>query len=104
MANLVSGFLCSIPLDDGWPFIFYIYGSFSALKRERGAEMWKERERDVVRGRREEKDGGREGGRAKERECGWMGRETEGKRGKRWGRRSAQRVTDRQTDGDTDTD
>ncbi|KAK7485772.1 hypothetical protein BaRGS_00022953, partial [Batillaria attramentaria] len=25
MATMVSGFLCSIPVDEGWPFIFYVY-------------------------------------------------------------------------------
>ena len=68
MANLVSGFLCSISLDDGWPFIFYIYGRFSALKRERGAKMWRERERAGVRGGGERKMEGEREGRGKERE------------------------------------
>ena len=57
----MSGFLCSISLDDGWPFIFYIYGSFSAMKRERGAEMWRESEIAGVESG-VEKDGWRERG------------------------------------------
>ncbi|KAK7486159.1 hypothetical protein BaRGS_00022625 [Batillaria attramentaria] len=31
VANLVSGFLCAIPLDEGWPFIFYLYGVIAVL-------------------------------------------------------------------------
>ncbi|KAK7484461.1 hypothetical protein BaRGS_00024346, partial [Batillaria attramentaria] len=31
VANLVSGFLCSIPLDEGWPFIFYTYGAVAVV-------------------------------------------------------------------------
>ncbi|KAK6165948.1 hypothetical protein SNE40_022752 [Patella caerulea] len=28
---LVSGYLCTIQLDNGWPFIFYVFGGFSLL-------------------------------------------------------------------------
>ncbi|ESO82092.1 hypothetical protein LOTGIDRAFT_135330, partial [Lottia gigantea] len=28
---LVSGYLCTIPLDHGWPFIFYVFGGFALL-------------------------------------------------------------------------
>ncbi|XP_070184809.1 sialin-like [Littorina saxatilis] len=29
VANFVSGFLCGVPVDDGWPFIFYTYGGLA---------------------------------------------------------------------------
>ena len=102
MANLVSGFLCSISLDDGWPFIFYIYGRFSALKRERGAKMWRERERAGVRGGGE-KDGGRERGkgeRERESASGWGERlrEREGRDG------DGEGSTERETETETETE
>nr|KAG5700813.1 hypothetical protein BaRGS_024199 [Batillaria attramentaria] len=28
---LISGFLCKIPVDNGWPFVFYFYGTVSVL-------------------------------------------------------------------------
>ncbi|KAL8624315.1 hypothetical protein ACOMHN_044746 [Nucella lapillus] len=31
VVSLTSGFLCSIPLDNGWPFIFYVHGALSIL-------------------------------------------------------------------------
>ena len=27
----ISGFLCSIPVDGGWPFVFYVFGAVSLL-------------------------------------------------------------------------
>ena len=26
-----SGFLCSIPVDGGWPFVFYVFGGLSLV-------------------------------------------------------------------------
>ena len=26
VSTFVSGFLCDVPLDNGWPFIFYTFG------------------------------------------------------------------------------
>ena len=28
---LISAFLCKIPLDNGWPFVFYFYGGISLV-------------------------------------------------------------------------
>ncbi|XP_076451526.1 putative transporter slc-17.2 [Babylonia areolata] len=29
LVSLSSGYLCSIPVDDGWPFMFYVYGGLA---------------------------------------------------------------------------
>ncbi|KAK7476789.1 hypothetical protein BaRGS_00031950 [Batillaria attramentaria] len=31
MAGITSGYLCSIPIDYGWPFIFYFHGALAVL-------------------------------------------------------------------------
>ncbi|XP_046362038.2 uncharacterized transporter slc-17.2-like [Haliotis rufescens] len=31
VSSLISGFLCTIPLDNGWPFVFYVFGGLSLL-------------------------------------------------------------------------
>ncbi|KAK7486104.1 hypothetical protein BaRGS_00022713 [Batillaria attramentaria] len=31
VANLVSGYLCGIPVDEGWPFIFYTFGAVTLV-------------------------------------------------------------------------
>ncbi|XP_076439466.1 putative transporter slc-17.2 isoform X2 [Babylonia areolata] len=31
LTSFTSGFLCAIPVDNGWPFIFYTHGSFGVL-------------------------------------------------------------------------
>ncbi|GFR97020.1 inorganic phosphate cotransporter [Elysia marginata] len=31
LLSILNGFLCSIPLDNGWPFIFYVAGALHAI-------------------------------------------------------------------------
>ncbi|BFZ23689.1 hypothetical protein BsWGS_26728 [Bradybaena similaris] len=31
LASFVAGYLCLVPLDNGWPFVFYTFGAFSLL-------------------------------------------------------------------------
>ncbi|XP_071109519.1 uncharacterized transporter slc-17.2-like [Haliotis cracherodii] len=30
-ASLLSGFICTIPHDNGWPYVFYVFGGLSAI-------------------------------------------------------------------------
>ncbi|XP_067658488.1 uncharacterized transporter slc-17.2-like [Haliotis asinina] len=31
VSSLISGFLCTIPIDNGWPFVFYVFGGISLV-------------------------------------------------------------------------